>query len=87
MAKMLADGIAAAMGSSSWIRRMFEAGAELRKEIGAENVFDFSLGNPDLPPPREAAAALHEIADSLGEPRALGYPSNAGWMPFREALA
>lgn len=87
MAKMLADGIAAAMGSSSWIRRMFEAGAELRKEIGAENVFDFSLGNPDLPPPREAAAALHEIADALGEPRALGYPSNAGWMPFREALA
>ncbi len=87
MAKMLADGIAAAMGSSSWIRRMFEAGAELRKEIGAENVFDFSLGNPDLPPPREAAAALHGIADALGEPRALGYPSNAGWMPFREALA
>lgn len=87
MAKVIADEIAAAIGSSSWIRRMFEAGAELRKQIGPENVFDFSLGNPDLPPPPEAAAALHEIADSLSQPRALGYPSNAGWMPFREALA
>lgn len=87
MKKILSDEIAAAMGSSSWIRRMFEAGAELRKEIGAENVFDFSLGNPDLPPPREAAEAMRELADALGAPRALGYPSNAGWMPFREALA
>lgn len=87
MAKMVADEIASAIGSSSWIRRMFEAGAELRKEIGPENVFDFSLGNPDLPPPDAAAAALREIVDSLSQPRALGYPSNAGWMPFREALA
>lgn len=85
--KIVSDEIAASIGNSSWIRRMFEAGAELRKERGAENVFDFSLGNPDLPPPPEAAAVLHEIADSLSTPRALGYPSNAGWMPFREALA
>jgi len=87
MARMVSDEIAAAMGSSSWIRRMFEAGAELRKKIGPENVFDFSLGNPDLPPPPEAADALREIAGSLSQPRALGYPSNAGFMPFREALA
>ena len=87
MTKPISDEIAAAIGKSSWIRRMFEAGAELRKQIGAENVFDFSLGNPDLPPPPEAADALREIAGTLSEPRALGYPSNAGWMPFREALA
>ena len=37
--------------SSSWIRKMFEEGARLKAEFGAENVFDFSLGNPDLPPP------------------------------------
>lgn len=85
--KMVSDEIAAAIGNSSWIRRMFEAGGELRKKLGPENVFDFSLGNPDLPPPPEAAKALHEIADTLSEPRALGYPSNAGFMPFREALA
>lgn len=85
--KVIADEIEASLGASSWIRRMFEAGGELRKKLGAENVFDFSLGNPDLPPPAEAAEALREIADGLGEKRALGYPSNAGWMPFREALA
>ena len=37
--------------SASWIRKMFEEGARLKAEFGAENVFDFSLGNPDLPPP------------------------------------
>lgn len=85
--KVVSDEIGGAISNSSWIRRMFEAGAELKKTLGPENVFDFSLGNPDLPPPGAAAAALHEIADSLSEPRALGYPSNAGWMPFREKLA
>ncbi len=85
--KVIADDISKSIAGSSWIRRMFEAGGELRKKIGAENVFDFSLGNPDLPPPPEAKDALHAIADSLSEPRALGYPSNAGFMPFREALA
>ena len=39
------------MGNSSWIRKMFETGAQLKAEHGAENVFDFSLGNPNAPPP------------------------------------
>lgn len=85
--KLLSDSIAAQVGKASLIRRMFDAGAELKAKFGAENVFDFSLGNPDLPPPAAAKAALHEIADHICEPRAVGYPSNAGWTPFREALA
>ncbi|MBW2466921.1 MAG: pyridoxal phosphate-dependent aminotransferase, partial [Deltaproteobacteria bacterium] len=36
--------------SASWIRKMFEEGARLKAEYGADNVFDFSLGNPDLSP-------------------------------------
>ena len=36
---------------SSAIRKMFEAGLELKQKFGADNVFDYSLGNPDLPPP------------------------------------
>ena len=36
---------------SSWIRKMFEEGARMKAEYGAESVCDFSLGNPDLPPP------------------------------------
>jgi aspartate aminotransferase len=39
--------------SSSFIRKMFETGARLKSEFGAENVFDFSLGNPDLLPLRK----------------------------------
>ena len=43
---------------SSWIRRMFEAGIELKKKYGDDQVYDFSLGNPDMPPPPEVKAAL-----------------------------
>src|SRR5574338_389829 len=46
------------MQDASWIRRMFDAGLELKQRVGAGNVFDFSLGNPDVPPP---AAAGHVI--------------------------
>lgn len=85
--KLISDEIALSMGKSSWIRKMFEAGAQLRKKLGEENVYDFSLGNPDLPPPPEAQQALREIADGLGRPYSLGYTQNPGWLPFREALA
>lgn len=85
--KVISDELTAQLGNSSWIRRMFDAGTELKQKYGADKVFDFSLGNPDLPPPPAAAAALHAIADTLGQPRALGYVGNAGWMPFREAVA
>src|ERR1035438_3308147 len=47
----ISRAIAEQMEHSSWIRRMFEIGIELRKERGAENVFDFTLGNPDVEPP------------------------------------
>ena len=41
------------IANSSFIRKMFEEGARLKAEHGPENVFDFSLGNPNLPPPAE----------------------------------
>ena len=47
---------------ASWIRRMFEEGARLKQERGAENVFDFTLGNPDLDPPAAVVEALHAAA-------------------------
>ena len=43
--------IVESMKNSSWIRKMFEAGAELAAKYGAENVFDFTLGNPNIEPP------------------------------------
>ncbi len=73
--------------TQSWIRRMFEAAAELKAKFGAENVFDFSLGNPDVPPPVRVADALRELAESVSKPLSLGYCPNAGLPDVRAALA
>lgn len=69
------------------IRRMFEAGIELKKKYGAENVFDYSLGNPDIPAPETVKTALQEIAAHADEPFAFGYMPNAGLPDARKALA
>ena len=75
------------LANSSMIRRMFEAGIELKKQYGADNVYDFSLGNPDLPPPPEVKKALSEIAASAAQPFAMGYMPNAGFPELRGQLA
>lgn len=75
------------LAKSSWIRRMFEAGIELKKKYGPENVYDFSLGNPDVAPPSIVAKALHELADDAQRPFAFGYMPNAGYPDVRERLA
>ena len=75
------------LGNSSMIRRMFEAGIELKKQYGAENVYDFSLGNPDLPPPAEVKDAMMEISADAGNMFAFGYMPNAGSLECRSALA
>ncbi|MEM7261006.1 MAG: pyridoxal phosphate-dependent aminotransferase [Planctomycetota bacterium] len=75
-----------ALGRSSWIRRMFEEGNRLKKKHGAENVFDFSLGNPDLPPPDAFIEKLRELTQA--EPGGIHrYMPNAGWPQVREKIA
>jgi aspartate aminotransferase len=71
---------------SSWIRAMFEEGARLAKEYGVENVYDYSIGNPYLEPPKEVMAALRKYtSDEIkGVHR---YMSNAGYVDVREKLA
>jgi aspartate aminotransferase len=85
--KVLGDQIAGYLERSSWIRKMFETGARLKHEHGADKVFDFSLGNPDLPPPPEVGNALAELAEGAGRPFAMGYMANAGYPDVRERLA
>ena len=75
-----------AMEKSSWIRKMFEAGARLKAEHGAENVFDFSLGNPNLEPPDEFRAAMKK-AFSDPAPGLHGYMPNAGYPHVRKIVA
>ena len=86
MSTLLSKQIAAALGNSSMIRKMFEAGNELRKKYGNDKVYDFSLGNPDVPAPAAVKTALQEIAEKADQPFALGYMPNAGYPECRARL-
>ncbi len=66
---------------------MFEKGLELKKEFGEDAVCDFSLGNPDVPPPAATKAALERIAADAVKPLGLGYCPNAGLPAVRAAMA
>jgi len=82
----IAQTIKNALASSSMIRRMFEEGLQLKKIHGDENVFDFSLGNPDIDPPQ----AFHDLFVKLANEDEKGshcYMPNAGYPHVREALA
>ena len=85
--QMVTDGIRNFLANSSGIRKMFEAGIELRKKYGNDKVYDFSLGNPDLPPPPEVGEALAKIAKDAANPFSIGYMPNAGYPLLREKLA
>jgi aspartate aminotransferase len=65
---------------------MFEEGIQLKARYGEREVFDFSLGNPDLEPPAEFVAKLREVVDSP-EHGTHGYMPNAGYMATRAAMA
>lgn len=71
---------------SSWIRKMFEEGARLKAEHGAQNVFDFSLGNPNLEPPARFKKALVNVAKA-SESGYHAYMPNIGYPFVREAVA
>jgi aspartate aminotransferase len=67
------------------VKKMFEEGARLKAKQGPENVFDFSLGNPDVPPPPEFKKVLKDLVndDSLYH----GYTPNPGYPHVRQAIA
>ncbi|MBO4311545.1 MAG: pyridoxal phosphate-dependent aminotransferase [Desulfovibrionaceae bacterium] len=71
----------------SWIRRMFDAGIQLKRQYGEDAVCDFSLGNPDLPPPASVAKGLRDLAEHAGEPFSMGYTPNGGSEWARNSLA
>ncbi len=82
----VAKKIAESSCRSSWIREMFEEGARLGEIHGCENVFDFSIGNPNLEPPEEFQRVMEElVADRT--PGRHGYMSNAGYPETRAAVA
>ena len=74
------------MENASWIRKMFEQGIELKAKYGADKVFDFSLGNPNLEPPDEVRKAILKVLGSE-RPGIHAYMPNAGLKETREAVA
>ena len=75
-----------ALNGASWVRRMFEEGEELKRLYGEENIFDFSLGNPNLEPPASLKKALKALAD-CPIPGMHRYMPNCGYSDTRCAIA
>lgn len=73
--------------NSSAIRAMFEEGKKMSMEFGAENVYDFSLGNPNVPAPDCIAESIRRIAENVPPMQLHGYMSNAGYEDVRGRIA
>ena len=74
------------LSKSSWIRKMFEEGARLKAEHGADRVYDFSLGNPNLQPPEEFRKVLIDTVNTPGTGDH-AYMPNIGYPHVRKAVA
>jgi aspartate aminotransferase len=82
----IAKRVAENMESASWIREMFERGLRLKQQLGADNVFDLSLGNPSATPPDAFFEAARAVAGEF-DPGRHRYMPNAGFLDAREAVA
>ncbi|MFH1081554.1 MAG: pyridoxal phosphate-dependent aminotransferase [Pseudomonadota bacterium] len=74
------------ISQSSWIRKMFEEGVNLKKQYGEDHVFDFSLGNPNIDPPTSFREHLSRIS-GINTPGRHAYMPNAGYPETRAAVA
>lgn len=84
---MISEKMEAYVNNSSAIRAMFEEGKRLSSIYGAENVYDFSLGNPNLPAPKEVKEAIERILEEEDPVFLHGYMSNSGYEDVRAAVA
>ena len=75
------------MSGNSAIRAMFEEGKKMAKVYGPENVYDFSLGNPSVEPPKEVNEAAIKILQQTAPNVLHGYPNNSGFEDVRLFLA
>ena len=84
---MISETIKDQIKKSSVIRQMFEEGARLAKQYGKENVFDFSLGNPNVPAPDSVNESVKKILDTEESVKIHGYMNNAGFPEVRKKIA
>lgn len=84
---MIADKMVNLVKNSSAIRAMFEEGKIMAAKYGAENVYDFSLGNPNVPAPAEVKKAVFEELEKEDPVVLHGYMNNSGYEDVRAAIA
>ena len=84
---MISEKMQGYVNNSSAIRAMFEEGKKLASVNGAENVYDFSLGNPNVPAPAAVKEAALQVLNEEDPLMVHGYMSNSGYEDVREAIA
>lgn len=84
---MISKKMEALVKNSSVIRAMFEEGKRLSDIYGEENVFDFSIGNPNVYPPNEVKEAIIDIVNNEDQNLVHGYMNNAGYEDVRQNIA
>ena len=84
---MIAQKMIKYVEGSSVTRAMFEEGKKMAAQYGAENVYDFSLGNPSVEPPAAVKNAICEILEQESPCYVHGYMNNSGYETVREAIA
>lgn len=84
---MIAKSMEPFLVGSSVIRAMFEEGKKMAKVFGEENVYDFSVGNPGLHPPKEVKEAINYVNNEMDPHVVHGYMANAGYESTRQAVA
>ncbi len=84
---MIAKSMEKFTANSSAVRRMFEEGARLAREFGAENVYNFSIGNPNVPVPKSFNEAVIDILNNEDPVKIHGYMNNAGHEDVRQVVA
>ena len=84
---MISEKMKSQIGNELVIRGMFETGIKMKQEFGAENVFDFSLGNPNVPAPQKVHDAIIDITDNMAPGQIHSYMPNAGFPQVRVKVA
>ena len=85
--KMISKKMKTMVENSSTIRAMFEEGKRLSSIYGEENIFDYSIGNPNVEPPEEIKKIINKIINEEKPNFIHGYMNNSGYEDVREAIA
>ena len=84
---MITENMRGLIKNGATIRAMFEEGKELSRKYGKENVYDFSLGNPNVETPEEIKKLICEIVSEEDSLNLHGYMSNSGYEDVRKTIA